>query len=155
MGRLACNFRFVKHNAPDFAIIVCKFHQSITNFQLSRITFKIKCTGRSLAFRGKYCVTSPRKQLRTVGAGEGWCGEGTLASPESCLREHFSPPARATQASPRHCAPLPPLRRRVFSSPQIAYPCKQSACPCPGKDHPNQPNSTDSSVSHCDPPRGY
>ena len=34
---------------------------------------------------------------------------------ESCLRVHFSPPARATQASPLHSAPLPPLRLRVLS----------------------------------------
>src|SRR5205085_1302851 len=47
----------------------------------------------------KYCVTSPRKRLRPVGAGEGLCGEGTLASPSSWSHKS-SPPVRATQASP-------------------------------------------------------
>src|SRR5438309_2211479 len=39
-------------------------------------------------------------------------GEGTLASPSpsSSSHERLSPPARATQASPLHSTPLPPLR---------------------------------------------
>src|SRR5947209_6750566 len=53
-----------------------------------------------------------------VGAGEGLCGVGTLASPSSCSRERLFPLARATQASPLHPTPLPPLRIRFILSPK-------------------------------------
>ena len=43
---------------------------------------------------------------------------GTLASPSSCSRERLFPLARATQASPLHPTPLPPLRIRFMLSPK-------------------------------------
>src|SRR5438477_1099519 len=64
----------------------------------------------SPAFTGRYFMTSPGKPLHTRRGGGRvvWGGDACVAL--VLFPRVFPPPARATQASPPHTTPLPPLR---------------------------------------------
>jgi hypothetical protein len=72
-----------------------------------------------------------------VGAGEGVCRVGTLASPSPCSRERMAPPPRATQASPLPIHPTPAPTTATIR-PQKTSPCKPTPAPTGTKPLPRR-----------------